>query len=302
LVVFCLSKARSRVCRALGAMEQLDGPLTEASSTPRPPRKRVLEDMTNTPAAVMGPSHGGQAPAIARAARLAATSVQRFSLKSRRVGTGSGTNYTKLSCPSLTLPPRIAGEIPGPVMLCHCSWAPGLASGRRRLCQQNTEDHAEFRLLEVMNSRFIEESGMTAVLITHKACFQELEVFFVIQPDSDTVVGYVAFRNFGTSPSGMDRALRPITALSQIYIEPDYRKRGMAAAALRVLLAGRGVLAVEAMPAAPDAPLTVASPMHRMLERLGFKVGASLAASEDEDQVLVYRRLVATLAESSENF
>lgn len=253
--------------------------------TPRPARKRVLEDVTNTPPPLAGPTSLGRL--AAQAASFAATSVQRFSLKSRQARC-VGSNAVALSHLSLRIPPRISGDISGPVVLCHCSWQPGLRGGRRRLCQQDTEDHQEFRLLEVLSSRFMAESGSRAVLVTHEACRQNLEVYFVIQPDSDIAVGYIAFRNFGHQLG----ASKPLSAITQIYIEPDYRRRGMAAAALRVLLAGREHITVEALAASPDMPPAVSSQMHRLLRRLGFEAcGASVEASgEDDSQYVLYSR------------
>merc|ERR1712139_109612 len=77
--------------------------------------------------------------------------------------------------------------------------------------------------------------------------------------------------------------------LSEVYVEPRYRRKGMAAAALRVLLAGRPSVAISE--AVVDAPARALC--NRLLLQLGFKEqgrtlftrGTALKTVQDENAI-----------------
>lgn len=136
-----------------------------------------------------------------------------------------------------------------------------------------------------------------ALSVARKAALQELEVHLVIQPDgeADTVVGYIAF---SSKEDRVHEAGDVLPAdLIELYIEPKFRRRGIATAALAVLLAGQVVVRMRA--AAGDrgdedlaggalGPGLIAA---QVLARLGFRrdSGGAAAAGLGEDQAL-YRR------------
>lgn len=289
-------------------MPRRDGGGVVDAGTPPPLRKRVLEDLTNTPPpppitwsrdglaveVAAGIARGGQPAASAGrlstrgggSARTTTTSVQRFSLKSRRTHMllwGSG-HAPALAHRELRLPPRLAKHLHvNVVRICSCSWPGGSAAARRsprrrKLCEQSTQDHQEYWLLEAMNRRLIEECGGGAVRVTDKACLQEMEVYFIVQPDTETAIGYVALRRQAQSaaptPESAGSAERAVCLLLvQLYVDPDFRGSGSATATLRVLLSGLRSVCV---------PAAVAPRYGRMLGHLGFHA-AGLSAAEGTD-------------------
>lgn len=194
------------------------------------------------------------------------------------------------------------------VNICDCTADPSLGDGRRRLCRRATDDHDEFRLLQVMNSRFIADSRSGGEAIATKACQKEVDVFFILDPDSSTVVGYAAMVpdfDHGIIPATGDScpyddeiarrvasaATGPLPLLSQLFVEQNARRQGLATATLRVLLAGRTAVAVES-PSLATA---------KAMLRLGFKpVGAHLSGSRRR---VVYARVhvLASGAQADEN-
>jgi GNAT superfamily N-acetyltransferase len=125
------------------------------------------------------------------------------------------------------------------------------------LCQRDTEEHPEFGLLEAMGRRFRQETGALPLAVgtpgvAGRACLQEIEVHFILQPDglSDTVVGYAAFSHEEQAQGRpLDAAMGPgglaLPELVQLYVEPEFRRRGVATAALGVLLARRNAVLVS---------------------------------------------------------
>jgi GNAT superfamily N-acetyltransferase len=159
------------------------------------------------------------------------------------------------------------------------------------LCNRGTNEHEEFNLLEAMNRRFIEDCRSGGEYIISRACNLELEVFFILAAPTDTVVGYAALLpsyehgiepgSAGLEPkaSALAAALAspgPAPCLTQLYVEPDFRRKGMATSALRVLLARHSLMVV-------DAPSLGTA---RAMLALGFQpVGARLGV-DSNPQVL----------------
>jgi GNAT superfamily N-acetyltransferase len=125
----------------------------------------------------------------------------------------------------------------------------------------------------------------------NEASLQELDVYFIVQPN-DVAVGYVVFRqvaNLFCRRKSPDPRVDDLLMLSEVYVEPRYRRKGMAAAALRVLLAGRPSVAIsEAVVDAPARALCI-----RLLLQLGFKEqgrtlftrGTALKTVQDENAI-----------------
>lgn len=170
------------------------------------------------------------------------------------------------------------------------------------MCDRGTDEHSEYGLLEEMSRRYGQDVGAPPLLVgapsvARKAALQELEVHLVLQPDSeaDTVVGYIAF---SSKEDRVQEAGDVLPAeLIELYIEPDFRRRGIATAALAVLLARQDVVRMRA--AAGDrgdedlaggalGPGRIAA---QVLARLGFRrdFGGASAVGLGADQAL-YRR------------
>lgn len=160
------------------------------------------------------------------------------------------------------------------VKICPVSWQRDEVCGRRRLYQQNTNGHCEYEFLEVMRYQFANECGCDNLTVNNTS-LQELDVHFIVQPN-DVAVGYVAFRQVANllsdtgSPDPTVEDVWPskhLLMLSEVYVEPKYRRKGMATAALRVLLAGRrSVMISEAVVGAPARAICTG-----LLHQSGFK-------------------------------
>jgi len=180
----------------------------------------------------------------------------------------------------LHVPAHLRNDASPCVSICDCTVAPSRGTGQRRLCKQATDDHDEFRLLELLNSRFISDCRSGGERIAMKTCLSEMDTFFILEPESNAVVGYAAFIadfDHGIEPGSGGFQLKDdvsavnaaicgkLRLLSQLYVEPQARKKGLATAALRVLLAGQSAAVV-------DQPSLATA---RGMLRLGFKaVGA----------------------------
>jgi len=310
------------------------------------PRKRVLEDVTNTPSPLgMSFSSGGPLAAsngrrsyadvavvAARPVQVpAAAAVQRFSLLSRRAGSSLGPQQqASPGHPVLHLPSRMPERPGSPVALCPCSWREKLVRGQRRLCQQDTEDHREYQLLEAMSRRFAAERGGAffcgaevagvacagAASTADRASRRELEVFFIVVPGSETAVGYAAFWRSpgdgtgcgsGKARSGPARSQRETVTIAQLYVEPEYRCRGLAAAALRVLLAGCArvcLLAGAQVPTSIDSPEFSGEALAgKVLSKLGFDavVGGGEESQGGSRSALHFRRRRKLRSSNCEN-
>lgn len=234
------------------------------SNTP-PPQERNRPQLTPQPLR----NEGSSSP-------FATAKVQRFSLRSRsarlrgsKVGAGKPVRR-------LQVPEPLSRGIGECVSICDCSVDPCLGAGRRRLCKRATNDHEEFRLLELLNSRFISDSRSGGELIATKACMSKMDTYFILEPSSDSVMGYAAivpdFAHGITPGSGgfclsddlanfIASTFSRVPLLSQLYVEPDARKQGLATAALRVLLASHTAAVV-------DSPSLATA---KTMLRLGFK-------------------------------
>jgi ribosomal protein S18 acetylase RimI-like enzyme len=141
-----------------------------------------------------------------------------------------------------------------------------------RLCRRDTESHPEYALLLLMSDRFetecAEREGATA-LVT-EACCREKTAYFILGAGS-TTVGYVAAevkanRRAKRANESMfsdimeDEAEDDTATLLQVYVEPEFRNRGYAFEALKLLLRDHDSLRVD-----DPTPSVV-----RSLERLGF--------------------------------
>jgi len=250
------------------------------------PKKRVFDDLTNSPPRVSQsvPVFNG-----ARPRTPASASVQRFSMKSRRVSNNASGN------PMARAPTRRCANLLDLVKVSPSSWQRDVVCGRRRLYQQDTNGRCEIELLETMRCQFAQECDCDSVG-SNKASLQELDVYFIILPN-DVAVGYVAFRQvtnlFGSeeTPDAIAedaRSPKQLLMLSEVYVRPEYRKKGMAAAALCVLLAGRRSVAIsEAVVNMPARDCCT-----RLLYQLGFK---------EQRRALFTRRLAILKAAQDEN-
>merc|ERR1719272_1733788 len=200
------------------------------------------------------------------ASPTATASVQRFSLRSRSARLRVPKNVGAVSCRRLQLPAHLRNDACQCVRICDCTADPCLGVGRRRLCKQATDDHDEFRLLELLNSRFIADCRSGGTFIATRASLSEINIFFILEPLSNAVMGYAAIVpacEHGILPGGGGQHIDDLAGvteatsgrlplLSQLFVEPQARRKGLATAALRVLLAGQKA-AVVACPSLATA-------------------------------------------------
>lgn len=245
-------------------------------------RKRcALVDLSNT----------ADAPARSRARLEVSTTeesgdkvaVQRFTLVSR--GAPPAKRAPALHS-VLLAPQRVAAELGESVQICRCSECDRTGLRRRmsgtRLCRRDTESHPEYALLLNMSDRFEAECSNregASELVT-EACCREKTAYFILGASS-TTVGYIAAEvkanrkvkrvneSMGTDAGALGEADDDIPLLLQVYVEPEFRQRGYALEALKLLVRDHQTLRV-------DAP---AESVTRILDKLGF----APAATEDSD-------------------
>lgn len=177
-------------------------------------------------------------------------SVQRFTLVSR------GAPPAKRKQPAqhefLRVPPRDSVNLGDEIHVCHCSDCDKHGVQRRlsgrRTCRRDTESHPEYALLLNLTDRFEEECEReNARDAVNEACCREKSAFFILGPGS-TAVGYVAAevaanrRVQGVQDSDDDKT----PFVTQIYVEPEFRKQGYASQALSLLLRDHGEVRVDA--------------------------------------------------------
>lgn len=285
--------------------------ITDITNTPEPRRDQ------NDAAArsfIFTPEPAGNSPAGAMERRLdlawGTSSVQRFTLRSRSARQyrgGAGVSAAALGltkefdfkfCPAskkLGLPPRLRRWGDHPVHICGCSADPTLSPGTRRLCQRETNEHDEFKLLEEMNRCFINDCQVGGEFIISRACLLQMDCHFIVEPRSDTSLGYVALvhsTDHGVMPGdghltpsavsvnvATEMAQQRLPVLTQIYVEKEARRQGLASAALRVLLAGYNAVVV-------DSP---ALPIGRAMLRLGFEPAGARRSQNGHPKVLFVR-------------
>jgi len=259
---------------------------TNISNTP-PPQQRNRLQLTPEPLR----NEGSSSP-------TATAKVQCFSLRSRSARLRGSKVGTGRSVRQLQVPEHLRSGVGECVDICDCTADPFLGDGRRRLCKRATDDHEEFRLLELLNSRFISDSRSGGELIATKACMSKMDTYFILEPSSDTVVGYAAivpdFAHGITPGSGgfclsddlaafIASTFSRVPLLSQLYVEPNARKCGLATAALRVLLSSHTAAVVNS-PSLATA---------KTMLRLGFKpVGTQCSGRVS----VLYVRVKALLA------
>lgn len=220
--------------------------------------------------------------------------VQRFSLVSR---VAPPTVRRPARRMQLLAPPALVPQLGEHIQVCRCSEQP---AGERRLCKRDTECHSEFALLHVMNRSFEAECSerSSANLLVCEACCRQKSAYFILGEGAMTV-GYVAavvtanrraMRSVGSMQGERRTLARCASAASeadaegtpevwafgdaptilQIYVEPEFRRRGFGTGALAMLLRNHSVLLVDA-----PAPNVL-----RMLERLGFALAGSQHGAE----------------------
>jgi len=212
--------------------------------------------------------------------------VQRFTLVSRGAPPAKRKELAKNEV--LQAPPRVAAQLGTDIQVCRCSECDRTGLRRRvsgtRLCRRDTESHPEYALLLMMSERFegecLSRSGGNT-LVTD-ACCREKTAFFILGA-GNTTVGYVAAelaanRRVRRDQASIDSALEApedkVPTLLQVYVEPEFRRRGYATEALRLLTSEHATLRVEI----PTLPIM------RSLENLGFKALAGDGeARESED-------------------
>jgi len=202
--------------------------------------------------------------------------VQRFSLVSRGA---PPVARKRARYSNLLAPPGLAAQLGDRISVCRCSECPG--DGGQRLCRRDTELHGEYALLLNMVSNFDAEcpNRMTSGSLVTDACCREKSAFFILGPGRRTV-GYAAaivaankkvIRQITeessvsqvpgqTKQSKADRKAAEAPHILQIYVEPEFRRQGLATAALELLLRDHDTLMV-------DEPTW---PVIKMLESLDY--------------------------------
>jgi hypothetical protein len=153
------------------------------------------------------------------------------------------------------------------------------------LCRRDTESHPEYELLLGMSRRFQAECPARAdAPLVGEACCREKSAYFILDQEA-TVVGYVAAivaanrkvtaqKIFGVRQDTKDLA----PTVLQIWVEPGFRRRGVALAALGLLLRGHETARV-------DDPTW---PVIRLLECLGFAVACTEDCGEEGRPVVLF--------------
>lgn len=224
--------------------------------------------------------------------------VQRFSLVSRGA---PPVARKRARYSNLLAPPGLAAHLGDRIQVCRCSECPG--AGRQRLCRRDTELHPEYALLLNMVASFEAEcpnrAGSGGSLVTD-ACVREKSAFFILGPQKQTV-GYVAaivaanrkvirqvaeeagspLKPSATGDDDMDETPH----ILQVYVEPEFRRRGLAVASLALLLRGHSSLMV-------DDP-GIDGPMLQMLEGLGYTAAGASDGPEGRPNVRFVRTIFA---------
>mmetsp|Transcript_64460 Transcript_64460/g.153862 ORF Transcript_64460/g.153862 Transcript_64460/m.153862 type:complete len:285 (-) Transcript_64460:188-1042(-) len=176
--------------------------------------------------------------------------VQRFTLVSRDA---PPVKRAPAEHKVLLPPPGLALQLGSRIQVCRCSECP--SGKQRRLCRRDTESHGEYALLLSMNCRFEEEcvSRSSHTPLVTQACCREKSAYFILGPNSETV-GYVAAvvsanrRVPGRRRSGITTEMQvpgSTPELCQIFVEPEFRRKGLAKQALSMLLRGHSALVVD---------------------------------------------------------
>jgi len=274
------------------------------------PRRQPLVEVDFTPSPTSRRGRPGQPEGTSDAA-----CVQRFSLRSRsHPYAQDGRSLLQPGRTNLKPPPDMVEGFPAVVKLCRCSWVGRLERNQKRICERQTDDHEEFWLLDSMSRAFYGEQaeleGGEALLteeqtqVAFKATKSLLDVSFIIEPGHDTVLGYAALRRAGVAATPLSSPASPVSrsgtsspatqtsslgrpptpglpmVLSQLYVTGQFRRRGIATAALRVLLAEKHAVAVEH---------SRARQVQTLVRKLGF-LEKREEFINDEDLTVFHRR------------
>lgn len=211
-------------------------------------------------------------------------SVQRFTLVSR------GARPGKRAAPQhgvLVAPPRAAAQLGQEIQVCRCSECDRQGVRRRmsgrRLCRRDTEAHPEYALLLNMTDNFeteCPEHQNEGAGVVSEACCREKSAYFILGPGS-TTIGYVAAEvaanrrvrraqdsfvsDASTSVLEEEGEEDKVPLVLQVYIEPEFRKKGYASEAFSLLLREHGTVKI-------DGPTPVLS---HIMDTLGFKQAGS---------------------------
>lgn len=182
-------------------------------------------------------------------------SVQRFTLVSR--GAPPIKRRQAAQHELLRVPPRDAATLGDEIHVCCCSDCDKHGVRRRlsgrRTCRRDTEAHPEYCLLLNLTDRFEEECHRENADLVNEACCREKSAFFILGPGS-TAVGYVAAEVVANrkvrrqqDPDGSDGQDDRTPFVTQIYVEPEFRKQGYASQALSLLLRDHGEVKIDVM-------------------------------------------------------
>jgi len=222
--------------------------------------------------------------------------IQRFTLVSRGA---PAAKRAKAQHGVLLAPPRVAAQLGNEVQVCRCSECDRSGLKRRmsgtRMCRRDTEAHPEYALLLLMNDRFEAECAQHSrpQPLVAEACCREKTAYFILGAGS-TTVGYVAAEvkanrkvrraneSMGTD-AGIDEANDDdIPTLLQIYVEPEFRRKGYAFEAMKMLMRDHQSMRV-------DAP---SEQMKSLLERLGFAHTGTEDGEEGRPLAMFTRTLI----------
>lgn len=227
--------------------------------------------------------------------------VQQFSLRSRladsghsRAPTSKSDGPAPTSCRNILVQPgETSLRFNSLVQLCPCSWHPNLSHGQPRpLCQRNTEEHDEHALLDTLCRRLAAECGVSvAPTLARDACLRKRDVHFIISPLCPTenvktespVVGYIATRSDLVSLQSEAVVDAPLLVISQLFVEREFRGRGLAKGTLTMLLNRKSVLGLDAV--TPD--------LEGLLRSIGFRRNTCrqlFGQSDGDESPVIFRR------------
>ena len=180
--------------------------------------------------------------------------VQRFTLVSRGA---PPAKRLPAQHELLRVPPRASAYLGEEVHVCRCSECDKHGVRRRlsgrRTCRRDTESHPEYALLLNLTDRFETECNRENAELVNEACCREKSAFFILGPGS-TTVGYVAAEVAANRRirRGQDSAILDggeddkTPFVTQVYVEPEFRRQGYASQALFLLLRDHGEVRVDA--------------------------------------------------------
>lgn len=210
------------------------------------------------------------------------------------------------ACQRLVPPPRLMSSL-SPILRCGC----GKSSQHRSFHRRSMGGVQEHALLDAMNKQFTAECASGASFLFLAACRAENQDLQWIVTDAESgngcsvhkdsgcasnitsmVVGYTASQSGCKNTIPMNApdlklaewssfiAPDEILLLQQIWVEPQFRRRGVATEALRSLLTSQEACAVQ-------APTQL---VHEILDQLGFQVLGQQRCSSGRQVCLFGRR------------